>query len=61
MPEDLPTGVLVGAVEVVGCTGKPGDYEWHLANPEWLPEPLKPKRQLQPVWFHPFWGKSHIE
>ncbi len=26
-PGDLPTGVLVGAVEIKDCTGKPGDYE----------------------------------
>lgn len=53
-PEDLPTGVLAGTVEVVGCTGEPLVYEWRLANPERLPEPLKPKRHPQPVWFHPF-------
>ena len=53
-PGDLPTGVLVGTVEVVGCTGGGSYYEWQLANPERLHEPLKPKRQPQPVWFRPF-------
>jgi hypothetical protein len=28
---DLATGVLVGTVEIVDCSGKPGDYKWHLA------------------------------
>jgi hypothetical protein len=51
---DLLTGAILGTVEVVGCTGVPGDYEWHLANPERLPAPLKPERKPQPVWFIPF-------
>ena len=53
-PGELPTGVLVGTVEVVGCTGEQGAYEWHLANPERLPELLKPKEHPQPAWFYPF-------
>jgi hypothetical protein len=33
-PQDLSTGVLVGAVEKVGYAGKPAAYdESHLANP----------------------------
>jgi hypothetical protein len=28
-PGELPTGVLVGTVEISHCTGYPGDYEWH--------------------------------
>ena len=51
---DLPTGLLVGTVEIVGCTGKPGDYEWHLANPERLSRMLKPSKHPQPAWFYPF-------
>ena len=53
-PGDLPTGVLVGTVEVTDCTGRKGDYEWHLANPERLPELIKPERHPQPSWFKPF-------
>ena len=53
-PGTLPTGLLVGTVEIVGCTGVPGDYKWHLANPERLAQPLKPENQPQPVWFRPF-------
>jgi hypothetical protein len=53
-PGDLPSGMLVGMVEITGCTGRPGDYEWHLAKPERLPEPLAPHSKPQPVWFNPF-------
>lgn len=53
-PGDLPTGVIIGTVEIVNCTGVSGDYEWHLANPERLAEPIKPQKRPQPVWFKPF-------
>ena len=53
-PGDLPTGVIIGMVEIVNCTGRPGDYEWHLANPERLDEPIKLEKRPQPVWFIPF-------
>jgi hypothetical protein len=54
-PGDLPVGVLVGTVEITGCTRKQEkEYQWHLANPERLPEPIKPENRPQPVWFHPF-------
>jgi hypothetical protein len=57
-PGDLPVGVLVGTVEITGCTGKPGDYDWHLAKPERLAKPLEPENRPQPVWFHPFREKG---
>lgn len=57
-PEDFPTGVLVGTVEIVDCTGKARDYEWHLRKPKRLPKPIKPKRHPQPVWFYPFMSKE---
>lgn len=56
-PGDLPTGVIVGTVEIVGCTkgkGKSSWYEWHLAKPVRLKKPIKPKNHPQPVWFLPF-------
>lgn len=53
-PGDLPTGVLIGTVEIIGCTGRRGDYEWHLANPQRLSKKIKPKNHPQPVWFYPF-------
>ena len=31
-PGDLPNGVLVGTVEIVACTGEPGDYQWGWAD-----------------------------
>lgn len=51
---DFPSGMLVGTVEIVDCIGEPGDYRWHLARPERLPQPLKPENHPQPVWFYPF-------
>ena len=36
LPGDLPTGVLVGTVKIRNCTGKPSNYEWHLAKPQRL-------------------------
>ena len=53
-PGDLPTGALIGTVEVVDCTGQPGDYQWHLKGPRRLPRHLKPKNHPQPAWFRPF-------
>src|SRR5215210_1164990 len=53
-PGDLPTGVLVGTVEIKDCTGEPGGYEWHLVKPERLKRKLKPKKHPQPAWFYPF-------
>lgn len=51
---DLPTGVLIGTVEVVDCNGKPGNYQWHLAKPKRLAQLLKPQKHPQPAWFYPF-------
>jgi hypothetical protein len=53
-PGDLPTGVLVGTVEITGCTGVRGDYNWHLANPLRLKRYLTPANHPQPSWFNPF-------
>jgi hypothetical protein len=54
--DDLPRGVLVGTVEVIGCEWYPkGDcYAYLLANPRRLRRQLKPDNQPQPIWFHPF-------
>lgn len=51
---DLPTGVLVGKVDITDCKGADGAYQWHLKKPERIPKPLKPKKHPQPVWFYPF-------
>jgi len=53
-PGDLPTSVCVGTVEIVDCVGEPGDYQWKLARPKRLKNPITPKRMPQPVFFTPF-------
>jgi hypothetical protein len=54
-PGTLQSGALLGTVEVVACTGAPGDdYQWHLANPQRLAAPIKPDNRPNPVWFKPF-------
>jgi hypothetical protein len=53
-PGDLPTGLVVGSVEVTDCTGEPGDYEWHLAKPLRIARPKPPRNRPQPGWFYPF-------
>ena len=53
-PGDLPTGVLVGTVEIVGCRKTRIEYEWDLAKPQRLKRPLKPTNHPQPAWFYPF-------
>ncbi|TSA01217.1 MAG: ASCH domain-containing protein [Nitrospiraceae bacterium] len=50
----LPTGVLVGTVEIVGCGEDSGDYRGKLARPKRSKRVIKPKNQPQPVWFRPF-------
>ena len=53
-PGDLPTGVLVGTVEIVGCRKTKIEYEWDLARPVRLKRLIKPKNHPQPSWFYPF-------
>ncbi len=53
-PGDLPVGVLIGTVEIVGCTDNGSEYEWHLAQPRRLREPIKPTGVPQPGFFKPF-------
>ena len=57
-PQDLPGGVLLGTIEVIGCTQIPSGFEWHLSNPQRLEQPLKPVRTPLPVWFYPFWPEN---
>lgn len=55
---DLPTGVIVGSVEIIDCKSRihPSKYKfaWKLANPKRLSKPIKPERQPQPLFFKPF-------
>jgi len=54
-PGDLPTGALVGTVEITGCSQlRDGLYRWHLARPQRLRRRLVPGKQPQPSWFKPF-------
>lgn len=53
-PGDLPTGVIVGAVDIVDCTPGKGEYHWHLKHPLRLHTAVAPKNHPQPVWFRPF-------
>ena len=52
--DDLPRGVIVGTVELVGCELGDDGYEWQLAHPQRLDTPLTPREQPQAVWFYPF-------
>lgn len=55
-PGDLPTGVIVGTVEVVGCKYFEEDdcYGYQLRNPKRFRKALTPKHHPQPCWFFPF-------
>jgi hypothetical protein len=53
-PDELPVGVLVGTVEIVGCVMNGDEYAWKLANPKRLRRLLTPENAPQPVWFRPF-------
>jgi|GEM_PF-2399837 len=53
-PGDLPTGLLMGTVEIVGCQGTVGNYKWKLSKPRRLRHPVPPLKHPQPVWFYPF-------
>ena len=53
--EALPTGVLVGTVEILRCEQLGDrDFAYVLANPRRLSRPLKPHNHPHPVWFRPF-------
>jgi len=52
---ELPTGLIVGSVEIVGCTQLgPRDYAWALRRPMRLKAPLRPRKHAQPSFFRPF-------
>lgn len=67
--DDLPRGVLVGTVGIVGClplkqddsqaacfeiNETDGFYAWLLARPQRAESLLKPKNHPQPTFFNPF-------
>ena len=53
-PGDLATGVIVGSVKIVDCTGSPGNYRWHLARPRRMQPHRKRLLHPQPSFFYPF-------
>jgi hypothetical protein len=55
VPGDLPTGVIVGSVEIVGCRRgrREDDYRYILARPRRLRAPMRPKNQPQPIFWRP--------
>jgi hypothetical protein len=53
----LPTGVVLGTVEIVGCERQGARWAWYLESPQRLPTPLVPNGRPQPVWFQPFRGR----
>jgi hypothetical protein len=52
-PDKLPTGMIVGAVDIVGCVqnskskwAEPGQWHWLLENPRVLAKPILFKGKL---------------
>jgi hypothetical protein len=54
-PGDLPTGLIVGSVEIVDCKcfGE-DDYRYELKKPRRYKKYLATKNQPQPLFFFPF-------
>lgn len=56
-PGELPTGVIVGSVEIAGCTPRRDRegvyYAYALRNPRRLRTPLVPVNQPQPRFWRP--------
>lgn len=53
-PGELPSGLILGTVEVVDCIEEPNRYAWRLARPRRLRRPLRPTGMPQPGWFRAF-------
>lgn len=53
---DLPTGVIVGSVEIVDCIWfeKLQSYGYKLKSPKRYSSPVKPTYRPQPCFFFPF-------
>jgi len=52
-PGDLPTGVIVGTVDIVGCRRRGDGYAYILSNPKRLKRKLKPKNCPNPCLWRP--------
>jgi len=51
--DQCPRGVIVGSVEIVGCTGEENEYEIQLARPKRLKDFLRATNQPQPMFWIP--------
>jgi hypothetical protein len=51
---DLPVGVLVGTVNIIGCVRRRDRFEWQLAHPVRYRRVRKPIRRAMPTFFFPF-------
>jgi hypothetical protein len=52
-PGDLPTGVIVGTVDITGCRRHGNGYAYILSNPKRLKRNLKPKSRPSPCFWRP--------
>lgn len=52
-PEKLPSGRIVGSVEIVGCVDKGDCYAWRLAKPRRYRTHRTPRNQPQPGFWKP--------
>lgn len=50
---ELPTGVIIGSVEIVDCKPNGDEFNWKLANPKRC-QHRKPSRHPQAGFFRPF-------
>ncbi len=54
LSRELPTGKIVGSVEIVGCQElADGEFAYRLANPKRIRTPLGPLNQPQPGFWRP--------
>ena len=52
-PGDLPTGALVGTMEIEECVPTEDGWAWRIKNPQRLKRLRKPRGKPQPVFFYP--------
>ena len=52
-PGDLPTGVIVGTMEIEECIPTDSGWAWRIKDPRRLKRLKRPKGKPQPVWFYP--------
>jgi hypothetical protein len=51
---DLPTGYIVGTIEIHECVQTDSGYAWLLRSPMRFSQLLRPTKRPQPIWFYPF-------